>query len=57
MVTNYEKECRGVGLVQICDSDPNSMESQIIEILLVVKVLCVSVVTKSHRWSHNTLNI
>ena len=57
MVTNYEKECRGVGLVLICDSDPNSMESQIIENLFVVRVLCVSLVTKLHRWSHKTLNI
>ena len=45
MVTFYEKDCSGGGLVQIYKCDPKSMESHVLEILAAVKVLFVFTVT------------
>ena len=45
MVTFYEKERSGGGLVLIYKCDPKSMESRVLEHLAVVRVLCVFTVT------------
>ena len=53
MVTLYEKERSGGGLVQIYKCDPKSMESHFPEFLAVVKVLFVFTVTFCYLFGHD----
>ena len=55
MVTDHGKEYCGVGLAPIHESHPKSMETHFEIILVVVRVLCVFMVTFSNRWSHKPL--
>ena len=55
MVTNDEKYCSPLGLARIYDLRANSQESQMFEVVAVVKVLCSFSGHRIYNRSHKSM--